>query len=133
MFMVCDHINRNKLDNRFENLRIVTKRENCNNVDNSVVEFRREIVKLATAAAALKPRSERQKIMSITRVGAINLAGTNRQCGEDNYKSRKVIDLTSGLIFDSIKACADCYGINYSTLRSKLNGSNPNDTRWIVI
>lgn len=48
--------------------------------------------------------------------------------GENHHESKKVIDLKSGIIFDSAKEAAYHYSIKYSTLKSSLNGSIKNKT-----
>ncbi len=43
---------------------------------------------------------------------------------------KQVIDLTSGIVFDSVKSLAASCGIPYSTLVSRLNGGLENNTRF---
>lgn len=47
-----------------------------------------------------------------------------------NGKSKRVINMSSGYVYESAYACSLDTGINYSTLRSKLNGTRHNDTQF---
>lgn len=51
--------------------------------------------------------------------------------GSLNGKSKKVLNKTTGEIFESAYICSQQTGIHYSTLRAKLNGSRKNDTDFI--
>ncbi len=46
------------------------------------------------------------------------------------WKAKKVIDTETGQIFSCVKEVSDLNNIPASTLRSKLNGSKKNDTKW---
>jgi group I intron endonuclease len=48
----------------------------------------------------------------------------------NNPKSKKVINTQTNEIFDSAKEISIIYKINYSTLRSMLQGKNPNKTNF---
>jgi len=47
--------------------------------------------------------------------------------------SKKVCDMSTGIIYDSAKDAAICKRINYGTLRNKLNGHDKNNTTLIYI
>lgn len=53
--------------------------------------------------------------------------------GSNNYESRKVIDLGSGIIYVSIREASECNGIKYNTLRDYLNGRLKNKTNLRLI
>lgn len=131
--LVVDHINRNKLDNRFENLRVVTRSINGKNVDDSVKSKRIELAKVATAAAAMVPRNEKQRANGRRACLIMNSTGKNRHVGKDHFRSFPVIDLNTGIVFDNIRIAAEALNINYSTLRSKLNGALKNNTSLMAI
>jgi 5-methylcytosine-specific restriction endonuclease McrBC GTP-binding regulatory subunit McrB len=42
-----------------------------------------------------------------------------------------VINLESGIFYESCKEASEIYGYNHSTLKSKLNGINKNNTSLI--
>jgi hypothetical protein len=44
---------------------------------------------------------------------------------------KKVIDKSTGIVYQSIKNAAECAGIKPNTLVSKLLGRNKNDTNFI--
>ncbi|MGZ9736539.1 NUMOD3 domain-containing DNA-binding protein [Flavobacterium sp. GNP002] len=46
-------------------------------------------------------------------------------------KSKKVLDTSTGLIYSSTREAADYFGINYSTLKNKLNNISINNTTLI--
>ena len=46
------------------------------------------------------------------------------------HNSKMVVDLNIGIYYDSAKDVSDVYGINYSTLRSMLNGTNKNKSQF---
>jgi HNH endonuclease len=48
-------------------------------------------------------------------------------------KCKKVINVKNGTVFNSVKDLSIFLGINNSTLKSKLNGSNPNNTDYIFL
>ncbi len=50
--------------------------------------------------------------------------------GEKNPASKKIIDISSGKIFNSIKETSDFSGIKYSTIKSMINGTNKNKTNY---
>lgn len=57
--------------------------------------------------------------------------GHMRRTRADGYihiNSKKVVDSSSGEVFNSAKDAARKYNMNYSTLRSMLQGANPNKT-----
>lgn len=47
--------------------------------------------------------------------------------------SKKVCDLSTGIVYDSAKDAAICKRINYGTLRNKLNGHDKNNTTLIYV
>lgn len=128
--MCIDHINRNKMDNRKDNLRVVTRSENGKNVSDSVKLERLELVRRATIAAAKKPRTELQLNTAKDRAIKINASGKNKHIGPDNYASKMVINIQTGVIYSCIRECAQVNNLNYSTLKSRLNGGLKNNTQF---
>ncbi len=73
----------------------------------------------------------------------IKLFQTGRKHTEEHKKkvslnnaknlSKIVLDLNTGVFYNSAKEVSDLYNINHSTLRSQLNGSNKNKTNFIYI
>ena len=57
----------------------------------------------------------------------------HKRYGEDNAVSKKVIDMTTGVIFDSCKDAAHAYGVKTSYLSHKLTGRVKNKTNLIYI
>lgn len=58
----------------------------------------------------------------------------NAKIGKPNKHSQKpVIDLSSGIIFDSAKDASQHYNINYKTLMDKLSGHSKNNTNLSYI
>jgi hypothetical protein len=53
--------------------------------------------------------------------------------GINAISSKKVIDTSNGIIYNSVKELAELININYSTLRCKLNGKNKNNTNFIYL
>lgn len=47
--------------------------------------------------------------------------------------SKIVLDLNTGVFYNSIKEVAELYNINHSTLKSRLNGTNKNNTQFICV
>lgn len=123
---VVDHINFNRLDNRRENLRIVKSIYNRKHHSPEAKEKQRQNIKKATAVAAKLPRTKLQLDHARKQAKALNALGKNRHCGANNYASKKVICIESGIIFDSVAEAAASKGRVYSTVRAWLNGSNPN-------
>lgn len=126
-----DHINRTKMDNRKENLRIVTYSENIKNVSNEGLNNRRKNAQRATDAAAKLPRTKKQLKLASIQAKRINELGLNIRKGKDNVRSKEVIDTKTGIIYESARQASLTLGINYSTLRGWLNGSNPNNSTLI--
>ena len=46
-------------------------------------------------------------------------------------KSKKVLDTSNGVVYNSTREAADYFGINYGTLKNKLNNFNHNNTTLI--
>jgi hypothetical protein len=57
----------------------------------------------------------------------------NKPCNCDHYLSKEVIHIYTGIVHCSSAEAADTYGFKRSTLKSMLNGSNPNwtDLRYV--
>ena len=47
------------------------------------------------------------------------------------HKRKIVLDTSTGIFYSSVKECAKLFGVNYSTLKSKLNGQDNNNTNFI--
>lgn len=50
--------------------------------------------------------------------------------GENNPKSKKIIDVSNGKVYSSVKECAESNGINRKTLNNKLCGRRANNTNF---
>lgn len=57
----------------------------------------------------------------------------NKPCNCDHYFSKEVINLQTGIVHCSAGEASDTYGFKRSTLKSMLNGTNPNWTDLIYI
>lgn len=57
----------------------------------------------------------------------------NKPCACDHYISKEVINLQTGIVHCSSREAADTYGFKRTTLKSMLNGTNPNwtDLRYL--
>lgn len=130
---VTDHINMDKLDNRFCNLRVASKRLNAMNVSEDTKLKRSVRVKHATLAASKMPRTEKQSEQARATISETNKLGLNRCVGKDNGKSKAIIDTATNIVYDSVQEAADVLGIKYSTLRAKLNGNLKNNTTLKVM
>jgi len=131
--MVVDHINRNKMDNRKENLRVVSHKVNVNNVSDQAKKNRSASAKIATEEAAKKERTKKQLDSVKINMKICNELGANKHIAEDNYMSKKVIDHNTGKIYNCIREAAESIGMKYTTLKSKLNGNNPNNTTLEIL
>ncbi len=54
-----------------------------------------------------------------------------RLSGDKNGRARLVINLENGIYYGCAKEAADIYDINYSTMRSRLNGKVRKKTSFI--
>ena len=58
--------------------------------------------------------------------------GTSKK-GAEHGRARKVLDLQTGIFYDTIQEAAFTYGINNNNLSRYLNGSRPNKSNLILI
>lgn len=128
-----DHINRDKTDNRRQNLRVVNRSDNGKNVSEDVKNVRRELVKRACRASSLLPRTIRQKESSKITAHSMNVRGFNVHRGQDNYQSALIVNLETGIFYDTLKEAAASVPMNWSTLRSMLAGYNPNTSKFFRV
>jgi hypothetical protein len=99
-----NHIDGNKLNNHISNLEWCTRSENVSHA-------------LKTGLSNI----------SITQKESI--ANTMRKrIGDKNPNSKKVIDLSTGIIYGSVVDAAKIFNIKAPTLTSRLNGANSNKT-----
>lgn len=83
-----------------------------------------------------KHTAESSLKMSLARIGKKHSELTRLKrsllfSGAGNPKAKIVIDLSTGIFFDCAKDAAYAYGINYGTLKCKLNGKNKNNTNLV--
>ena len=53
------------------------------------------------------------------------------QVGIKNPSARKIINIETGEVFDTIKEVVEKIGIKRTTFQAMLNGQNPNKTKFI--
>ena len=101
-----DHINGIKTDNRIENLRWVTAKENCNN-PLRLVKFRG----CNNPFYGKKHTPESRLKISINNC---------RLTGKDNPAARQVINLTTGQIFDTVKQAGQSVNLSDNAVRNSI-------------
>jgi len=78
---------------------------------------------------------ETEEIMRLMNKGRIHSAEVNLTKGkkrELHIKARIVLNIENGIFYDCIKDASEYLCINYSTLRSNLNGSNNKNNSSII-
>lgn len=103
-----DHINTIRSDNRVDNLRWVTRSENCRN---PITQKRMSIRAKRTPKEVLLKRLP-------------DFTGC-----ENHPTQKKIIDIATGVIYKSVSAAARENGLKISTLSAMLIGQNPNRTK----
>lgn len=93
---------------------------------------------LAHTGKKLNPEhKEKLRIKLIGRKGHSKKASqeTKEKCRLNSTKhlSKIVLDFETGVFYESAKEVSDLYNLKQSTLRCKLNGSNPNNTQFIYV
>ncbi len=95
--------------------------------------------KLSEVRKGKKRSEETRKKMSDAQKGkklGINHSDETRKKMSENSKgknSKKVINIETGEIYNSVKEVSEILNINYGTLRGKLNGSRKNNTNFKYI
>ncbi len=61
-----------------------------------------------------------------------NLSEQQKKCLRER-RSKLVLNLVTGIYYDSVKDASEATGLPYPTLCSCLNGTNPNKTNFIMV
>ena len=82
-----------------------------------------------------KHSKETKEKISNSHKGRKHTEEHRRKVSENNAKnmSKIVLDLNTGVFYNSAKEVSDLYNLNHSTLRSQLNGTNKNNTQFVYI
>lgn len=82
-----------------------------------------------------KHSKETKEKISNSHKGKKHTEEHRRKVSENNAKnmSKIVLDLNTGVFYNSAKEVSDLYNLNHSTLRSQLNGTNKNNTQFVYI
>jgi group I intron endonuclease len=82
-----------------------------------------------------KHSEETKEKISNSHKGKKHTEEHRRKVSENNAKnmSKTVLDLNTGVFYNSAKEVSDLYNLNHSTLRSQLNGTNKNNTQFVYI
>lgn len=82
-------------------------------------------LKLVNQKGTLKSPAHKEKL-SLSLVGIVRNEDTRNKMSK--AKSKKIIDTTTNIVYDSIKIASETLGINYNTLMGKLSGHTKNNT-----
>jgi hypothetical protein len=111
---VINHINGIKNDNRIENLEWCTQSENVRHAIDTGLR-----TSAFGPAKGTKPWNT-DKLLSEEHKTKLSKA----KLGKPSLKKRKVIDTSTGIIYDGIQEAADAFGVKYSNMCGKLYKKN---------
>jgi hypothetical protein len=111
---VVNHINGIKNDNRIENLQWCTQSENV-----------RHAIDTGLRGTSFGPPKgtkpwNTDKLLSEEHKAKLSKA----KLGKPSLKKRKVIDISTGVIYDGIQEAADAFGVKYNNMCGKLYKKN---------
>lgn len=121
-------VSKSKKVHRLVAIAFIPNPENKNQVNHKKSKTENSIrcIEWATNSENIKNAWER---------GLINSTLLHKNASRENGKknSRLVLNLLTGIYYDSCKDAAISNSINYGTLRAMLNGANPNKTSMVYV
>lgn len=133
-----NHIDGDKSNNKLSNLEWLSSSDNKKHafkigLMSNTLEAMKHNVKIATAATALLPRTDKQLKSCSDNAKRMNKLRLNVHIGAENVCSKRVKNTYTNVIYSCIREAAEAEGHVYSTLKSRLNGGLKNNTNLIIM
>jgi len=125
-----------KMKMRLSKLGKKLTQEHCDNIkkshNNIPLHIKEKLIKIRKNTWKGKKHTEESKRKLSDSKKGIKLSDQHK-INIGKSKSKVVLNIETGIYYDSCKDAANCYNINYHTLMGKLNGNKFNNTVLIYI